>query len=429
MILRGEHFITVPADYKPLKLKAVTARLKLAQVDLARAVRQKSGKPLSSAAISQLINHGTWPKETAAFEVRAQLAAYLQSMGATAVEIDSAFEPDALTDAPTHPNIGHRNGMPVHTTRAPIPANAPTPQFQPLDLPETEMLAEKTLAHFKLYTDPFHKDVRSAKDVFLSDDFRYVREAMFSAARNQDFIAVIGESGAGKSVLRMDLIERIARENAKVRVIMPQTIDKSRLSATAIGRAVIRDLVPNEIVPNSLEDQARKVRQLLINGARDGTSFVLLIEEAHDLTKTAIKQLKRFREIGDGFQQPLGIVLIGQPELRDLLDESKNYDAREVIRRISVVTLQPLDGNVRKYVEHKMHRVERPANSVFEDNTYDAIRECLTQRIKGTDMARSNVYPLIVNNVVCALMNEAARIGAPTVSPVLVKTLFPNMEA
>jgi type II secretory pathway predicted ATPase ExeA len=227
----------------------------------------------------------------------------------------------------------------------------------------------------------------------------------------------------------MDLIERIARENAKVRVIMPQTIDKSRLSATAIGRAVIRDLVPNEIVPNSLEDQARKVRQLLINGARDGTSFVLLIEEAHDLTKTAIKQLKRFREIGDGFQQPLGIVLIGQPELRDLLDESKNYDAREVIRRISVVTLQPLDGNVRKYVEHKMHRVERPANSVFEDNTYDAIRECLTQRIKGTEMARSNVYPLIVNNVVCALMNEAARIGAPTVSPVLVKTLFPNMEA
>ncbi len=48
---------------------------------------------------------------------------------------------------------------------------------------------------------------------------------------------------------------------------------------------------------------------------------LLVIEEAHGLPTATLKHLKRFFELEDGFKKLLGIVLIGQTELRmNLLD-------------------------------------------------------------------------------------------------------------
>ena len=45
-----------------------------------------------------------------------------------------------------------------------------------------------------------------------------------------------------------------------------------------------------------------------------------------------LKFLKRFWELEDGFKKLLSILLIGQPELKNKLDERQHYEAREVIR-------------------------------------------------------------------------------------------------
>lgn len=420
MILNaGNAIIQVSDSYKPLRLKALCAKYRIAQIDLARAVKQRGGRTLSGAAISQLINHSVYPRATPAFEVRAQIAELLTRWEVTPAEIDSAFEPDAVENAPIHVNMAHRSGLSVVSTKPVVPSS-PKPF---IDLPETEMLHEATLRYFNLPRDPFRNDVQNARDVFLTPDIRYVREAMWSAAKNQDFVAVIGESGSGKTVLYRDLIDRIQRENANVRIIAPQTVDKEKLTAAAIGQAILQDITPGAKVPSRLESQARHVREALLNGSKAGTSFLLAIEEAHDLNKYTLKQLKRFREIGDGFQQPLGIVLICQPEMRDMLDETKNYDAREVIRRISIVTLSPLDHNLKDYLAHKLARLDREVSKVFEDDAYDAIVNRLTLRVDGSEKAESHVYPLIVNNLVSKAMNEVTRLGAARVNASLIKLL------
>ena len=69
---------------------------------------------------------------------------------------------------------------------------------------------------------------------------------------------------------------------------------------------------------------------------------MLMIEEAHDLSIPTLKYLKRFWELEDGFKKLLAIVLIGQVEMKAKLDESQNWEAREVIRRIEVLELKPL---------------------------------------------------------------------------------------
>ena len=54
-------------------------------------------------------------------------------------------------------------------------------------------------------------------------------------------VALIGESGSGKTTIRRYAIDRMEREEQKVRVIAPRTIDKTRLTTSSICDAIIRE--------------------------------------------------------------------------------------------------------------------------------------------------------------------------------------------
>ncbi|MCG6659301.1 AAA family ATPase [Halomonas campisalis] len=282
------------------------------------------------------------------------------------------------------------------------------------------MLSQLARRHFGLFRDPFLDDIQGAEDVFLAPDQRYIREHMYSTAKHGGFLAVIGESGAGKSVLRRDLIDRIQREEHAITPIFPRTIDKERLTASAVCDAIIED-ISQERPKRSLEAKARQIERLLTGSSRGGTSHVLIIEEAHDLTVPTLKYLKRFWELEDGFRRLLSIILIGQPELKGTLDERRNWQAREVIRRIEVAELAPLDAHLEGYVALKFKRLGKEAGEVFEEGVYDAMRERLTLQSRNSRAPISMLYPLVVNNFIVKCMNLAAELGQRKVNADVVK--------
>ena len=192
------------------------------------------------------------------------------------------------------------------------------------------MLSMAARKQFGVYADPFVDDVHDKGDVYLTDSVRYTSEYMYLTAKNAGMIAVIGESGSGKSTLRKLLIDRIQESGAKIRIIFPRTLDRTRLTAAAICDAIISD-VSKQTPRRSFEAKCRQVETVLSESARAGWSHVLMIEEAHDLSIQTLKYLKRFWELEDGFKKLLGIVLIAQPELKLKLDESRNWEARELM--------------------------------------------------------------------------------------------------
>lgn len=282
------------------------------------------------------------------------------------------------------------------------------------------MLSATAKRHFHLFKDPFVDDVQSADDVYLSGEHRYIREAMYHAAKHGGFIAIIGESGAGKTTLRRDLIDRIAREQQPISVIQPRIIDKGRLTAGAICDAIICD-VSQETPKQKLEAKARQIERLLTGSSRAGNRHVLMIEEAHDLSIQTLKYLKRFWELEDGFQKLLAIVLVGQPELKGKLDERQNWEAREVIRRCEIAELQPLNGDLQHYIALKFQRIGKEVGELLEDDAYDALRDRLTLRRRSSGEVLSMLYPLVVNNAITKALNLAAEIGAPKVSAEIIK--------
>ncbi|MDO8934216.1 MAG: AAA family ATPase [Rhodocyclaceae bacterium] len=407
-------------DYMPFKLKGVLLQHGISQPALAKAVLQKNGVPLSVTSVSFIVNGGYFPKSTPVADVKRQVEEFLGEKGATAAEIATIWEQDdseGLTFA--HPIGAHLSASTkAAEKRAARLAEVRETIIEPV---ETTMLSPAAKRHFKMFRDPFQDDVTGPEDVFLSGEQRYISEAMFQVAKHGGFLAVPGESGSGKSTLRKLLLDRI--KGQPIRVIFPQAIDKERLTIEHMCRAIINDLAPGETIKASREAQARQVKDVLVRSAGADNSHVLVIEEAHDLSIPTLKSLKRFYELEDGFKKLLGIVLIGQTELKDKLDEHRYPDAREVIRRCELAELMPLGEDLEKYLALKFKRVGIELPAIFADDAYTGIRTRLTKSKPGRREVYSQLYPLVVNNLVTKAMNRAAELGMPVINGDLFKEL------
>jgi type II secretory pathway predicted ATPase ExeA len=382
-----------------LALKPWLKQHSISQAALAREVQ------LSPATIAQLLNKEIWPTTPGRDELMARITQVLQAKGLAATA--AHFQPvapaptDAATDSPKEMDMLLRK--------------------QPLKQPARQ--------HFGLFRCPFTDDVNDADDVFVTPAIRYIREAMWTTARQGGFIAIAAESGAGKSTLRRDLIDRIRREDAPVIVMEPYVLgmeDNDRtgktLKAASIADAMISALAPLEKPRITMEAKGRQLHRLLKDSRKAGFSHVLIIEEAHGLSVPTLKHLKRFFELEDGFKKLLSIILIGQTELSQKLSD-RNPAVREVVQRCELIELAPLDAQLEQYLAFKFHRVGKKLDEVFDKDACDGIRARLifSRNTRGNRETVSLMYPLLINNLVTAALNSAAELGFERVSAELLR--------
>ena len=162
---------------------------------------------------------------------------------------------------------------------------------------------------------------------------------------------------------------------------------------------------------------------MLRESRRAGNRHVLIIEEAHGLSIPTLKHLKRFYELEDGFNRLLSIVLIGQTELTEKLAENRS-EVREVVQRIELITLDPLDNHLEGYLTHRLAAAGKQLTDIMDQGAIDALRNKLTvpSRQRGGKNI-SLLYPLAVGNQLIAAMNKAAEFGAPKVTADVIKAV------
>ncbi len=408
---------TSTRSQQPYKLHALLAAHQIPISDLRQVLRYsrgpRKGNPLASSTMSELLLRREWTSSMDKPALVLATAEFLRKHSVPEVDIANAWEPAG--ELP-------KNEQPDRLTFKRPKKNVSTPQITQDDFhaPEPEMLSQRAREHFNITRPLFIDDVQGPDDLFLARDQRYIRESMYQAAKHSGLIAIIGESGSGKSTLRKDLLDRIHRDNDPIIAIRIRTIDKEKLTTQHICDAVIADL-SKEKPKISLEAKSRQIERLLSNSAKMGNRHVLIIEEAHDLNKKTMKCLKQFWELEDGFRRLLGIILIGQPELAELLDERKNYDLREFIRRCEVAHLAPLDEHLEEYFTLKFKRLGMDVADVIDRPAYDAMRARMVRTNGRTNAMESQCYPLIVQNALVKCMNQAAELGLPKVNADLVR--------
>lgn len=389
-----------------LKLKEVLASVGKTQADLARAVE------LSPAAIAQLINHGQWPKSLNQQQLAWRITEFLMGQGAQFDDVRQAFEevepPRANAEAPASPTENDQ---------------VTDQECEPMLMPKQPLLPATKQA-FELFRDPFD-EMHDADDMYVTQEMRYIRESMYQVAKHDGFLAVIGESGSGKSSLRKDLELRLRRESSPVIVIKPHVLGSEdndvkgkTMKSLHIAEAIMKAIAPLEKRKSSPQDRFDQVEEALKASNAAGQRHLLIIEEAHSLSVPLLKHLKRYRELEDGFTKLISIILIGQPELAVKLSP-RNADVREVSQRIEITWLRPLAVNqVEGHLTHRLSRVEKKLSDVMDGSAVQAVIDRLST--SGKDKT-SQLYPLAISNLVKAAMNLAASLGAGRVTAEVIE--------
>ncbi len=323
-----------------------------------------------------------------------------------------------------------------HTRPAPVPAARPaarraaTIEQEPKVLLAKQTLSPAARKAFKLFSNPFDGEVATEAQMFCNDDIAYVREVCLQTALNARFVAVVGESGAGKTTIQADFEARIQRDSRQVLVIKPSVLgmdDRAERGGSVrsadILAAVISTLDSQARVPQQMQARSRLVAQQLAQSAGAGFLHLLLIEEAHSMPDATLRHLKRLHEMRLGRRPLLGILLLGQPELLTKLDP-RRAALREVAQRCEIVPMLPLDDDLGAYLAHRAACAGRRLDEFIDASGLAQMRERLTMKKadgQGKKVAVSLAYPLAINNMMTAALNLAAEIGLPVVTAELMK--------
>jgi general secretion pathway protein A len=205
------------------------------------------------------------------------------------------------------------------------------------------------------------------------------------------FIQLTGEVGTGKTTVIRSLLEQLPG-HADVALILNPRVTPAEFLLTICEELHIH-------VPESGRGSTKTLmdligRQLLDTHAR-GRRVVLIVDEAQNLSTETLEQVRLLTNLETATTKLLQIILIGQPELRALLDQP---DLRQLAQRITGrYHLNPLSAEeTAGYVKHRM----RVAGATAEVFTPSALREI--HRLSGG-------IPRVIN-VIC----DRALLGAFT---------------
>lgn len=163
------------------------------------------------------------------------------------------------------------------------------------------------------------------------------------------FVQLTGEVGTGKTTLCRLLLEQLP-EKTRVALLLNPLLRPVELLQTICEELGI-DVHGHE---GSIKGLTDALNACLLRAHADGERVVVIIDEAQNLAVDALEQIRLLTNLETATQKLLQIILLGQPELRDLLDRP---DLRQLAQRITArYHLTPLDSDETEiYVRHRLH--------------------------------------------------------------------------
>lgn len=187
----------------------------------------------------------------------------------------------------------------------------------------------------------------------------------YGVLRNEGFIIITGEVGAGKTTIVRSLLDSLDSDKVVAGNLVTTQLDAEdtlRMVAAAFGVRT-KDSSKSEIL---LALEAFFVSQTSL-----GKRCLLIIDEAQNLTPRAVEELRMLSNFQFGKQSLLQSFLIGQPEFRDILQSSSMQQLRQ--RVIAACHIGPMDlDETQGYIEHRLRCagwIDRPhfSNGAFEE--------------------------------------------------------------
>lgn len=253
------------------------------------------------------------------------------------------------------------------------------------------------LDHFKLAEQPFQL-TPDPEFLYWSKQHARAKAYMESTIWLADgFVVITGEIGTGKTTLLQSFLSEL--DDSVIYAVVSQT----QLTPTQFLQAVLTEFGFKPFNKRKVE-LLDMLNMFLLEQYSSGKKVVLVVDEAQNLTRKVLEEIRMISGIETHKDKVLRIILVGQPELRETL-ESPNL--KQLMQRVRLrFHIGPLDRReMREYIERRLSVAGRHKKDLFTDDSFDAI------------YLFSGGVPRLINTLcdttlLCAFADEKQVIGA-----------------
>ena len=188
----------------------------------------------------------------------------------------------------------------------------------------------------------------------------------YAFERAEGFVMVTGRPGTGKSTLVNDLVDTLSSSGAKVAKLVSTQLEASdllRMVAHAFGLQT-ENLDKATIL--------QRLDKLLMSHHNDGRRALLIIDEAQDLSSSALEELRLLTNLQLNNQPLLQIFLLGQEELRALVQGPGMEQVHQ--RLVAACHLEQLkEDETKAYIIHRLEQVGWQGDPAISNVVYPVI--------------------------------------------------------
>jgi general secretion pathway protein A len=230
------------------------------------------------------------------------------------------------------------------------------------------------------------------------------------------FVQLTGEVGTGKTTICRCLLEQVPEDTLIALILNPLVTPQELLASICDELGV--NITAAE---GSSKKMVDALNQYLLQQYASGKRVVVVIDEAQNLSPEALEQVRLLTNLETAKHKLLQMVLLGQPELRQLL---QRQNLRQLAQRITArYHLAPLnEQETFAYIKHRM-RVAGARQSHFKTSALKAIyrRSGGVPRLINiiADRALAGAYAQEKDQVSAALVQAAANEVQPSESRVV----------
>jgi general secretion pathway protein A len=190
----------------------------------------------------------------------------------------------------------------------------------------------------------------------------------YGVHRNEGFIVITGEVGAGKTTIVRALLASLDAAKVVAANLVTTQLDADdtlRMVGAAFGVRV-KDLSKAEML--------MALEAFLVSQTSQGKRCLLIVDEAQNLTPRAVEELRMLSNFQYGQQALLQTFLVGQPEFRAILQSPAMQQLRQ--RVTATCHIGPLDApETQAYIAHRLHCAGSTGRPGFDAGALEAIHQ------------------------------------------------------
>lgn len=220
-------------------------------------------------------------------------------------------------------------------------------------------------AHFGLKTRPFTL-LPDPDFLFWSPPHRRAFTMLeYGILTRAPITLITGEVGAGKTTLLQNLLRQLDAD-VSVGLVSNAQGDRGELL-----RWVLMALDQPAPAESGYVDLFGRFQSYLIEQYAAGRRVLLIFDEAQNLSRESLEELRMFTNINSGKDELLQLVLVGQPELRDIV---LRPDMRQLAQRVASSYHLPAMAadTVAAYVRHRL-AVAGAGREIFAEDAFEPI--------------------------------------------------------